>query len=1026
MKSIVRWSLGHRAVVILTVALLLIGGVFGALSLRQQLFPDIDTPFVLVQAGAPGLDAAQVDEQISRPIGKALGAVEGVENVQSQARESSALLFAELDYGADLDAAEQAIKSGVDAVALPPGAPPTQVISGFTNAPVVSLSLNGHAGDLVKDGRALRAKLENIQGVAKVEAAGGAVPGYRISLSPQALQRGITPQALQTALGDAPVSSSSSLASAEGRSSIVVQAGAPDPTSISINGTRLATVATIKRVLLHPQGLSLTNGKESMSLQVYRSAAANEVEVVEAVQEVVADTQERLGKDRVVVLYESASEVKKSIHGLALEGGLGAFFAVLVILLFLRSLPVTLIAAIAIPTSLTISFLIAWAMGLTLNIITLAGLTVAIGRVIDDAIVVLENIYRHHEAGDNRYRAVLHGTCEVVNAISSSTLATAAVFLPLGLVGGLISDIFFSFSVIIAVALLASLIISLTLVPVLASFMLGRGRGKAKRQKPPRRHLQNFAARLVNFGLRFRTTIALIAVLALAASISTVALGILPVQFIGEGDVKRVSGNVVLPPGASASEQRQALRPLTDALEQERAIDNYDISVASNLVQQGSSTTGGASFTIVLEANADTDALVKRIKVLKPEFEGLSVQAISNGPPSGGFDMVLKSDDRSALITAARKSVALLEDNPKIADIEAEINARVPQFALRVHKRYYGSDQARAATALLASLQSTPAARYEVLLPDLTPTTLSRLPLGPLTSSGNASLPGAPSASIPQSGTNLVLGDIGEITRTKTVAGFDRVDDQPAVTVRAKFVGSDTKSVASDVESAIDKSLPNSVEAVYGGESKFIQDMFRDLGLAMLVAIGMVYLILVLFFSSLRQPIAILAPILFSSVGCLLALSIARQSIGLPSMIGQLLLIGIIVANSILLIDAANRLGGGDGALREAIRLRVRPVMMTALATIAALLPLAVGVSGEGGIISQSLGVAVIGGLMSATLFTLCLTPAVASLLSGRKSRPRQNLFADEAEAAPAREKSGEGAERSAPSQSDRSDSGHA
>ncbi len=1060
MSSIVRWCLQHRSVVLLVAVLVVGAGALGASQLRQQYFPDADLPFLVTTIEAPGLDAEQIDEQIAVPAESSAGEVDDVEETTTISNEGRLTMVTELAYGTDTDEAQDQLEGALDSVALPASAMPPTIEGGFTDQAIfnVALSTDGDLVDLTEEAEDLTTDLEEIDGVERVEHEGGEERQYQVELRPAAIRAGVTPAQVAGALRGALQGQPVGIVEGEDQRT-PLEVGelsvedAKQLRSLPVEGGReLGDVAKVRPTDELTAGFARTNERESVSLSIFKEDDADEVALIEDAQALLARADAESDDYGVTTIFETATDIRKSIDGLLLEGGLGALFAVVVIFLFLRSPRATIVAAVSIPTSLVFGLLAASLLGLTINIITLAGLTIAVGRVIDDAIVVLENIYKHLERGEPRAQAAIAGTSEVASAITSSTLATAAVFLPLGVVGGLISEIFFSFSVIVAAALLASLLVSVTLVPVLAASLL-RPMGGARGG----RGLARVVGTATTIGLRFRLATIGLAIVLFVGTIAIVGRGAVPIQFLPDSGTQQMVGEIELPEGTSNARAERLLRPLERELRADPGVRDFQVSFgeAGLAIEPGDTETGGTLFAS-FEEGADVMSTVDRLRAFGAEEypDGFSAQQVENGPPVGEFEAVVSGGSRADVRLAADQLTGLLEARSDVTEVQSEVDRRRESFVLDVKRGRLGTPEATGAQEALAgivppveagladgdvpivvrapskliddpkALEALPVASSSAS-PDRAPEdpgeapseggsappAASAAPLAGEAAAGTAPpAPGAPESEGPGSaGTADAatgsatptdtepprVGDVGTVDRRDAPAVQSRVDGEVAAVVTARLLSEDTNKTNEQIEAGIADLDLAGAEIEIGGDQEFIDQMFSDLGLAMVVAIALVYLVLLLFFGSIGQPLTILAPILFSTVGSLLALVITQQALGLPAMIGQLLLIGIVVANSILLVDTALRQRRAGAARNDAViqaaRLRARPVFMTAVATIAALTPLAIGLSGEGGIISRSLGTVVIGGLLVATLLTLVIVPAVFTIFDRGKG-PKRTL----------------------------------
>lgn len=999
MRAFVRLVLKLRLLVIALMLAIVVAGAWASTQLRQQLFPDISFPFAIVQVDAPGVPPSVLDEQVGQPLGKAVERTGAARNTTVVSTDGVVMVYAELDLGQDVEKSTDKILKEMRKVDLPAGVSMPKPLASFTEQPVLISALvaqEGDIADLTDQVADLRKDLLKVEGVAKVETPGAQRQQLQVELKPEGLKKGLTPAFVLEALG------------AEASAKSVEQIAAMKLPGVGTVGS----VATIRKTVDPSAGFAIANGNPSIAVRVQRKQDANEVAVVDASQEVLTRFDDENPNVEVVTLTENATGVKASIKGLLLEGILGAFGAVLVIFLFLRSGRGTLVAAVSIPTSLVFGLLAGYWLDLTLDIITLAGLTIAIGRVIDDAIVVIENISKHIERGEDSETAVVEGTAEVATAIAASTMATVAVFLPLGFLSGFITSLFRSFSIIVAVSLAASLLVAITIIPVFAELMFRRAARSKSHREVHNGRLEQVVARATAFGLRRRWITVSIALISLVATGGLVATGAIPTQFLPDSSIQQIYGTVQLKPGTTEAEARKQIADLKSILDDAKGVADWQLSFGAEVVTfefGGTPTT--VNFVANLEEEADGGAVVNgiRAKGQKKYPDAFSVAQLENGPPAGTFQANVRADDPDELQAATDKLVEFLKERDELTEVGGSQGAAtIPQLVV---KPKAGVDIDVATLRRSVSAYSNPAIDETGSGPSVAVLPPAGFSLGAAAAGGPAAeqlfsslgaLPAKPIGEQADGGPVPAIGEVATLSVEPQLAFVSRSKGQLITTIDATIEGDDVAKITADIKKDI-KQLEKDgklgdVKITYEGDAAFVQQMFSDLGKAMLLAVVLVIIVLVLAFRSLFQPIAILAPVLFSTFGAYLALALTRNALGLPALIGQLLLIGIVVANAILLVDAVVKLRKqgktANDALREAAVLRARPVFMTAFATMAALLPLALGLSGEGGIISKSLGVVVIGGLLLATFGTLVIVPAAYSLIARGKREERRRAEA--------------------------------
>ncbi|TCJ20491.1 efflux RND transporter permease subunit [Rubrobacter taiwanensis] len=1091
MRAIVGWCLKNRSVVALATVLLVAGGTYAAAQLNQELLPDIEFPLVVVSTPVPGAGPDVVDEQVTQPIEQAVGSVEGVESVQTTSAQGFSAVVLELSLEADVGEASDEIRAALEGVELPAQAqrPEVQELSA-AEFPVMNVSLAAGDEDLVALTRYAEEEaiplLESVEGVASVDLLGGAESVARVELLPEELEeRGVSAAQVLEAIRGAEVNAPVGDVPVDGFSTpvrVVVEAGdlealrdlpvgsgipaeagggpagapggvvggfpggAPEP-------VLLGDVAEVREVETDLAGISRTDGEPSLGLSVSKEPEANTVEVSRQVEAALDEVQGELGEEQVKVLFTSATAVENSVSGLVEKAVLGAVLALLVIFLFLGTLRATLVTAVSLPTSVLAALLFSWVQDLTLNIITLAGLTIAIGRVVDDAIVVLENSYRYIQRGYGPDEAALRGTTEVASAITSSTLVAIAVFLPLGLVGGIVSKFFLPLSITVALALVASLVVAVTLIPVLVSAFIRRrdvreaplavrayaGFARSRGYKvaaaltvtllaagaylladtfglfgvPPVAAAAGAVAaaaiffavgglsrsgeegRLVRlytpalrWSLRYRAAVLTLAAAAFAGGLFVIPL--LPVNFLPPSTERILVADIELEPGTSLERSGGEVRPFEAVMMDDPGVESYQISVGGEDTFTPDAPLRGddeARAFVIVGEEAGVEETRRRLEREGEEIfgeENFRIAAIEQGPPAGDLEVTVTGDSQEDLEEAAQLVVDELRENEDVANVRTTAGDVAPEVNVVVdNRRAAGAGLSpEAVSGVLAALFGSD---FELEFGGVP------VSLGAPEESLNSlekirGLPLAP---------GVRVGDVAEVEEAEAPAAITRIDGERAVSVTGRITVQDTDTVSREVGEAVSElDLPVGTTASIGGVSEDIAESFRNLGISIAVAIALVYLILVVFFSSLLYPLVIMLAVPLTTVGAFGALLITNTALSVPALLGFLLLIGIVVSNSILLIDFATRARerheDADEAVVEAGRARLRPILMTALATIFALLPLGLGLA-EGGslLISTSLALTVIGGLATSTLLTLFVVPVGYSVLESARRRLR-------------------------------------
>ncbi|NEC72539.1 efflux RND transporter permease subunit [Streptomyces rochei] len=1011
MSWLSRFSLAQRALIGLMSIVALVFGAIAIPQLKQQLLPTIELPMVSVLAPYQGASPDVVEKQVVEPIEDSLEAVDGISGITATASEGNAVIMASFDYGNGTQQLVADVQQAVNRARaqLPDDVDP-QVVSGSTDdIPTVVLAVTSD-----KDQQALAdqldktvvSELKDIDGVAQVTVDGVRDVQVTVTPDPAKLARaGVTPQTLAQSLqaGGATVPAGS-FDEAGANRTVQVGGGFTSLRQIQdlmVTGegvkkpVRLGDVATVKEEEAKADSLTRTNGEPSLAVAVTMDHDGSAVAISKAVEDKLPDLREQLGSGATLtVVSDQGPAVSKAIEGLTTEGALGLLFAVVIILVFLASVRSTLVTAVSIPLSVVLALIVLWTRDLSLNMLTLGALTIAIGRVVDDSIVVLENIKRHLGYGEERQEAILKAVREVAGAVTSSTLTTVAVFLPIGLVGGMVGELFGSFSLTVTAALLASLLVSLTVVPVLSYWFLRPPKGtpedaaEARRlaeEKEARSRLQRLYVPVLRFATRRRLTSVAIAVVVLLGTFGMAPL--LKTNFFDQGDQKVLSIKQELKPGTSLGATNAQAEKVEKLLGDTEGVKDFQVTIGSSGFMAafgGGTDTNQASYQLMLEDSADAEDVQEHIEDGLAKLDGIGTTTVAAGDGFGSQDLsvVVKAADAKVLREASekvRETVAGLDD---VTDVTSDLAQSVPRISVKAGPKAAEAgftDQTLGAVVAQA-VRGTPAAKAtledterDVVIRSAQPATttaeLKALNLGP-----------------------VELGDIATVQLVDGPVSMTRIDGQRAATITAKPTGDNTGAVGTELQSKIDAlDLPAGATAEIGGVTADQDEAFVNLGLAMLAAVAIVFMLLVGTFRSLAQPLILLVSIPFAATGAIGLLLATGTPMGVPAMIGMLMLIGIVVTNAIVLIDLINQYRGQGYGIVEAVieggRHRLRPILMTALATIFALLPMALGVTGEGGFIAQPLAVVVIGGLITSTLLTLLLVPTLYAMLELRKER---------------------------------------
>ncbi|HEU5225008.1 MAG TPA: efflux RND transporter permease subunit, partial [Actinomycetota bacterium] len=574
MSRLSRIAVSKRSVTLLFAAALFVAGISSWGSLKQELLPDIEFPVITVVTPYPGAGSSDVLEQVTRPIERTIGAIPRLELIQSTSSNSISLVVTQFAFGTDVPKTTQEIEDALAKANLPTGTTPAVQALNINAAPVVISSIAATSPDGLEAAaeiarREIVPEVSAIDGVARADLTGGLETRLAITLDPAKLAASnvsadqivgvlkannltLPSGQIDTDGSKTPVSTIGRLTTAEQVRSMVVGTTGTPP---NLTPVTIGSLGTVELESIATTGYGRTNGQPALTLTVSKTSNANTVEVADAVQAKLAEIGARHTDVMTITTVQDLSTfIKESRDGLLREGGLGAVFAVITIFLFLFSIRATLVAAISIPLSILTALVVMQLTGVTINIMTLGGLAVAVGRVVDDAIVVLENIYRHRSLGEDRLAASINGPREVAGAITASTLTTVAVFLPLGFVGGLVSQFFLPFALTVTFALLASLACALTVVPVLAYLLIRKVDQKVDEHGEPTRSIwvRGYTP-IIRGVLRSRwTALGVVGLAAVLFVASTALAPLLPTQFINAGSEKTLVVTIAPPAGAGS------------------------------------------------------------------------------------------------------------------------------------------------------------------------------------------------------------------------------------------------------------------------------------------------------------------------------------------------------------------------------------------------------------------------------------------------------------------------------------------
>ncbi|MEK5133175.1 efflux RND transporter permease subunit [Bacillus sp. FSL W8-0645] len=1044
MNSIINFVLKNKFAVWLMTIIVTVAGLYAGLNMKQESIPNINTPVITVSTTYPGATPDEVSDKVTDPIEKSIQNLNGVSVVTSNSYENASSIQIEYDYSKDMDEAKKEIEDAISNINFPENAEQPKIARFSINAiPILALSVSGDKESLQE----LTEKVENdlipalkgLGGVSSVEASGQQIKEVQFSFKQKKLEEyGLDEETVQNIIKGSDVNLPLGLYTFGNKQKSVVvdgnifsvkdlknmripvtggagnasggigntgavgsaeQQAAASSQSVELPTVKLSEIANIK-VVKEAESVSRTNGKNSIGLQIMKGSDANTVSVAEEVTKELNKFKKDNDGMNISSTYDQAEPIKESVSTMLNKAIIGAIFAIMIILLFLRDIRSTLISVISIPLSLLIAILILNQLDITLNIMTLGAMTVAIGRVVDDSIVVIENIYRRMALKDEPLRGkalVREATKEMFLPIMSSTIVTIAVFLPLALVGGMIGELFIPFALTIVFALLASLLIAVTVVPMMAHSLFKKNlygdRKELKEHKPSKLALGY--RRVLNWTLNHKWITSGIAVLMLVGSLFLAPL--VGVSFLPQESEKTAIITYTPEPGQTKEQAKDEAKKAEEYLMKREHVDTvqYSLGTSNALMENAGGTSNGALFFVKYEG--DTPNFEKEKEKISKDLQknasqgDWKLQDFSSSGASNSVTYYVYGDTASDIEGTVNDVEKILKDEKNLKNVSTSLADKYAEYT-------FNADQEK-----LAKLGLTASQIAQEIAPQSNEITLTKV-----TEDGTEidvklqtdkdeykSKKDLEDKKITTpTGQEIRIGDVVKVKEGTTANTITKRDGKIYAEVSGDMTTDNVASITQDVQKKVDKlDLKSGVTIDSGGVSADIQESFTQLGIAMLAAIAIVYLVLVITFGGGLAPFAILFSLPFTVIGALVGLFVAKETISLNAMIGLLMLIGIVVTNAVVLIDRViNKEKEGLStreALLEAGTIRVRPILMTALATIGALLPLALGFEGGSQIVSKGLGVTVIGGLASSTLLTLVIVPIVYEVLSKFKRKKK-------------------------------------
>ncbi|PCD09829.1 multidrug transporter AcrB [Peribacillus simplex] len=998
MEFFTKWSFKNKAAVSLVTIFILMIGVVSYFKLPMEFLPSADNPQVTIITMGQGTDSKTMEAQVTDPIERAVTGVKGKRSIYSTTGDGFSKVDLFFEAGSDMKQAKLDVQEALGSVALPQSmAKPTVTQLNTSMIPISFVSVTFKDGLTAENIDFAKKELEplykDIKGVSDVQTFGVSQSILSVKVDNEELaKKKVSIQDVMSVLNGQNAALAVGERVIDGKASNIKVIG--DLTSIekleALKVTPNVALGQIAKVEEANDGnlISRFNGKESIDLSIIKDSQSNAVTISKEVEKVAKEINEKYSDQKSTIYLSTADMVETSVQTMVKEVLLGALFATIVIMVFLRNVRSTFITIVSIPLSLGFTLFLLSLSGVTLNILTLGGVAVAIGRLVDDSIVVIENIFRKMQQEKISVELVMDATKEVGVAITASTLTTVAVFLPVALLNGGLQEFLLPFALTVTYSLLASLIVALTVVPLMSAGLL-------KRTELPKHRPAKRFTKLVTWSLNHKWVVLLVAMLLFVGSIGTYFA--MPKGAIDNSSADYVSVTLTYPNDQPYEKVKEKAIELEETMQGMNEVDNIFMQLGNSpeAAQYGEvASPTEAIFGILVKDKANVDAILKKMEKEQENYPDakLTAQASSfmMGASKTNITIDVIGSNAEDLERTANNVKERIQDIKGIEEITTNQDEKKTIYSFTVDPAKGNTEQIGQQLGIM--LNKTPIGHI-TLQDKQTPVVLEPI-LDPKKPEDLKSIP------IMTDGGLAPVSKVASLKSEESATTQFHKDGETYLQLTATVDPAKLSDIASKINLEIfgDKEnkgldIPDDVEILVGGASAQQTDDFSDLFLTMLISIGIVFLIMVITFKSIKAPIAILFSLPFAAIGAVLGLVISRIPVDITALLGALMLIGIVVTNAIVLLDRVKQNEEKmiiRDAIVEATATRFRPIIMTAVATICAMLPLLYKKAETGSLVSQSLAIVVIGGLAVSTLLTLIVIPCIYELLYYKKSKKQR------------------------------------
>lgn len=1004
---------------VMVTLMVFIAGIVSYFNLDQALMPDMDLPIAVVMTTYVGASPEEIEELISKPMEESLGSIANVDTITSYSSTNSSMVLLQFVDGTDIDMAAVDMRDKIDQMksSLPDAAGDPMVIKMDINAMPITIGVKAEnmdleaLNDLLEDNVVNR--LERIEGVASVSLSGGITNEVRITVDPVKLAGyGLTTSTLSGLLsaenmnlpsGDLTQGNTTVAVRTIGEFTSVQEINdLPIPTSTGAV-IHLSDVAKVEQVEADRDSFTYINGEKGILLSVNKQSTANLVKVSQSLKSEITKLQQDYPELEIEMLSDTSEYIEMSLSNITETALLAAVIAFFVLLVFLRNAVTAGIIAVSIPTSIMATFALMYVTNINMNMISMGGVAIGIGMLVDNSVVVLDSIYQYYERGYTAAEAAEIGAKEVSMAIIASTLTTIAVFLPMALIGGTTGAMMKNLSFTIVYALTASIAVALTFVPMACALLLKR---ETKTFVWKNHKLLSFLDRwegaidslsrkyekLLKWALRHRKKTVLTVLLVFIFSLCCVPLA--GMDFMASMDEGVATISVDLPNGTDLDTTEETTLEVLYRLQDIPEADVIYANVGSGILSSG---TNSSSITMNLvdskERKRSTDEVCEDIKKLLADIPGADITVSSSDAAMGSLassdvTMNVYGYDAATLIDVEQDLIAELSKVEGLSDVDGSTGETVPEAKVTIDRAkasQYGITTASVASALNTAISGSTATQYKLDGTEIDVVIRYDTDnVNYLTDLNNLTVTSA-------YGTQVPLGDIATVTMDESATTIMRENQKNYITISANADNMSTSEAQKLVEDTMAKiELPDGCTYKFSGMMERMNDTFRSLEIAMVVAVLLVYMIMASQFESLRYPFIVMFSMPLAITGAIIGLLITGNTITMPAMMGFVMLVGMVVNNGIVLVDYTNQLMDRGmncyDALTTAGPRRLRPILMTTLTTVLGMVPMALATS-EGSEMMQALAIAVIFGLTLSTMVTLIFIPVLYMWMNERKRK---------------------------------------